>query len=134
MSKLIGCKFTKLTDELMFDFEYGSCNTFPSVGILLCWGKKILANLEDPLNKECYLIDIIEGNLRQRKHSWSIYTHHSGSLATYKGFPFITGGSDDLKTEIYDFDSLEWINKADFPTQYTLNTNTYVKYGKQSFR
>ena len=126
MSKLIGCKFTKLTENLDFYFEFGACYTFPSVGILLCWGRWS--------SKECYLIDVIDGNLRQRKHSRSGYTHNGGSLATYKGLPFITSGHGSLKTEIYRFDSTEWIDKADFPTQFTSKTNEYVKYGRQSFR
>ena len=121
MSKLIGCKFTRLVDDLTFDFEYGACNTFSTAGILLCWGTE---------NRKCYSFEIFNGKLREQIHSSSKYSHHRGSLASYKGSPFITGGFDGLKTEIYRFDSMEWTEKTDFPIQYTSrpNANKYVKY------
>ena len=127
INKLISCKLTKLTEELVFDFAYGACNTY-LFGILLCWGTRIQGNSGNSRTalKECYSINDFDNKLRQRKHSWSRYSHHDGSLASYKGSPFITAGSDGLKTELYRVDWMEWIAKADFPTEYTDDVPRYV--------
>ena len=113
----------------MFEFAYGACNTFQSVGILLCWGRRVNENSVG-MYKECYSIDVVEGNLQQKNHSSSGYSHHKSSLASYKGFPFVTGGYDGLKTEIYRFDWTAWIEKPDFPAQYTSPQSRYVKYNR----
>ena len=78
------------------------------------------------MNKECYSINDFNKKLRQRKHSEPKYSHHKGSLASYKGSPFITAGHDGLETELYRVDWMEWIVKTDFPTEYTDNVPRYV--------
>lgn len=39
-----------------------------------------------------------------------------GPLSIYKGSPFVTGGSNNRKTEILDFESNQWIIADDYPT------------------
>ena len=75
------------------------------------------------MNSECYSINDFDKKLRQRKHLEPKYSHHEGSLASYKGSPFITAGDDGLETELY---RIEWIVKTDFPTQYTDGVPRYV--------
>ena len=80
--------------------------------------------MKDDLMNECFSIDEFDKKLRQNgPHSRSSYSHHKGSLASFKGSPFITGGLDGgLKTELYR-GRKQWIAKPDFPTQYTNHQN-----------
>ena len=65
------------------------------------------------------MISRFDGETFQREADCS-YRHGQSTyaLGSYRGAPFITGGSypdKNNKTEIYDYDNDQWIENADYP-------------------
>ena len=112
---MIGCKLTKI-DDLPFPFAYGACNSFSKLGILFCFGNDAF--------QECHSMKISKnGTHTIKKETSSEYEHAFVlSLASYKGWPFVTGGYNIVygdiknKTELLNINNMKWATKADFPT------------------
>ena len=110
ISKLIGCKLTKIRD-LEFEYKSGACNSFSKFGILFCFG--------EDATRRCYSMNISKnGSITVKKEKSSIYEHKKVlSLASYRGSPFVTGSydPDHNKTELLNIDQMRWERKPDFP-------------------
>ena len=70
-----------------------------------------------------YLCPRFDGILFENRTD-SAYPHESTyALGSYRNAPFITGGSWSVKTELFNFESNQWLEQADFPGI----RNRYVK-------
>ena len=45
----------------------------------------------------------------------ALYDHKNSRLAHYFGNPFVVGGTENTKTEVYDFDYETWVELPSFP-------------------
>ena len=69
-----------------------------------------------------------------KKEISSDYGHYRGSLSSYRGSPFVTGGDlgsglmnsashrADRKTELLNLTTMQWERKADFPKRFVLTS------------
>ena len=56
----------------------------------------------------------------------SLFSHQNvAALGNYRDSPFVTGGSESLKTEILDYGTSTWAQVEDYPFSHT---NAYVSY------
>ena len=76
--------------------------------------------------QECHSMNISKnGTIIIKEEISSDYEHrYVSSLASYRGSPFVTGGSgspggnpDHSKTELLDIKKMKWEAKADFPSK-----------------
>ena len=64
-------------------------------------------------------------NFQTEASSLFPHQHVGPALGNYRDSPFITGGTESLKTEILDYATSTWVQKEDYPFSHT---NEYVSY------
>lgn len=93
--------------QLPFRFFDGVCKTFYYGKIDKAW----MCFARGATN-QCQSFD----GWRFSKEAKTSYNHSStNSLGSYNGYPFITGSSENVKTEVFGQENDRWTLSADFP-------------------
>ena len=114
ISRIDDCSLNRIA-SLPVDHEQAACNSFHSNGELLAF---ICFNTLDSSHnyKHCYTFKP-EGNIVQSFVIDSLYSHRWTQIVNLDNNLFVTGSwnPNSYKTEIFQFSTQTWVEKADYP-------------------